>query len=155
MEFCPIVDSDFCRDIVSESSRRRAAKVLQIGACVGPRLAGATAREFRSVRSAAADKSRIWQVSGSHPVPGASDDDDERCAIPHRIARNGLRGMAALVIWKLTSRARRTIFAPILISFAANFVSDQRCTPRGRSKGRKKMARWCTRADSCTRNGFA
>jgi len=57
---------------------------------------------------------------GHQPGTGVGN---RRCPIRSRIARNNSRGIATSAIWKITCRAWRTTFAPILISFSRNVVS--------------------------------
>ena len=75
-----------------------------------------------------------------HPTdPVASGGGSRRRAILRRIAANSLLGTATSAIWKITYRAWCTTFAPILISFSRNVVSDQWATGLGSASLRRKF----------------
>ena len=62
-------------------------------------------------------------------------------SIAHRMAWNNLRGTATSASWKVTRRAWRTTFAPILINFSRVVVRVQRLISRGRTSCRRKFPR--------------
>ena len=75
-----------------------------------------------------------WSV---HPEAGKGRRNR---SIAHRMAWNNLRGTATSANWKVTRRAWRTAFAPILINFSRVVVNVQRLTSRGRTSCRRKFS---------------
>ena len=71
--------------------------------------------------------------------------------IRSRIAPNNRFGTATSAIWKTTYRECATTFAPILMSFSRNVVSDQCFTAGGRASRRRKLPRLYASTNSCGR----
>ncbi len=68
-----------------------------------------------------------------------------------RIVRNNSRETATSAIWKITCRAWRTTFAPILISFSRSVVSVQCRTACGSTACRRKLPKLYASTNSCNR----
>jgi hypothetical protein len=60
--------------------------------------------------------------------PSGDGGGSRRRAVRRRIVAKSRFGTATSAVWKITHRAWRTTFAPILTSFSRKLVSDQ-CAP--------------------------
>jgi hypothetical protein len=83
-------------------------------------------------------KTGTQRQRSSHPEAGIGR---RKRSIAHRMAWNNLRGTATSASWRVTRRAWRTTFAPILINFSRVVVKVQRRTSRGRTNCRRKFPR--------------